>query len=1175
MIPLKPLQAQVTALTDDLRAVVAADSELESDLRKEHGQAKNARRTAGTFETWLEDVLDQAAVAWVLGCVFVRFCEDNALVEPLWLGGPEPTAPVERAVQHRQQYLIDNPRHNDRHWLREAFTYLQGLRATGKIFDEHNPVWRFGISGEAAEKLSEFFRRGQGLASLRVEDLNTRFLGDLYQDLSAHAKKTYALLQTPDFVEEFILDRTFEPAVKEFGLPETSVIDPTCGSGHFLLGAFGRLVRKWRDREPATDVRVLVERALGQVTGVDINPFAVAIARFRLLVAAMKECGLMSLERTPAWPVRVATGDSLLHWGRKSRHQGDLIEYAEGGSGFAYATEDADVLADYLEEGQYTVVVGNPPYITVADSARNKLYRDIYPDVCHRQYALTVPFAKRFFDLAKRSDEHGEGAGHVGQITGNAFMKREFGKKLIEDYFAHQVELTEVIDTSGAYIPGHGTPTVILVGRANRRRRNGTVRSLLGIRGEPRQPEDPAYGLVWCAIVSQIDGGPSETAWMSSTDLPRDQLDAYPWSLAGGGAIGIRESIERVAAKRLRLVVDAIGFYAITGEDDAYILSNAGVARRLGDLPVRPMVEGDEVRNFGIHSETVALWPYDQDLHPVEDGNSALLRLLWGYRRRLLSRKRFGVVVDSIPGFVWYEYREFYRARVRSRNLLTFADIGTHNHFAFSRGGKAFNRHAPVIKLPEEATEDDHLRLLGVLNSSTACFWLKQVSYPKGGDPIGGDGARVSAEQWSDRYEFTGTKLQEFPLPEAYPLGRARRLDSLAQRLASLTPAAVAEAGVPTRERLRTAHRDYDQTRAQMIALQEELDWEVYRLYGLLDDDLTCVEPPELKLGERAFEIVLARKMAAGEVETQWFARHGSTPITELPAHWPDDYRALVQRRIEVIESDRNIALIERPECKRRWSADTWDEMQTKALRGWLLDRLEAPELWGDRPTPQSVAQLADKVRHDDDFRSVLELWVGRDDYDLTKTLAKLGADEHVPYLPVYRYKPSGLRKRAQWERTWAQQRLEDAGESVQVEVPPKYSSADFAKASYWKARGKLDVPKERFISYPNAGRDNDGTLLLGWAGWDHLAQAQALATVYLDRKLQAAWPAERLLPLLAGIAELEPWLHQWYADERPDFPGSPAQFFTGLLDGELSQLGADRAELTKLRGVSQAGASA
>ena len=46
-----------------------------------------------------------------------------------------------------------------------------------------------------------------------------------------------------------------------------------------------------------------------------------------------------------------------------------------------------------------------------------------------------------------------------------------------------------------------------------------------------------------------------------------------------------------------------------------------------------------------------------------------------------------------------------------------------------------------------------------------------------------------------------------------------------------------------------------------MIAVQEELDWEVYRLYGLIDEDLTygADDLPGLALGERAFEIALAK----------------------------------------------------------------------------------------------------------------------------------------------------------------------------------------------------------------------------------------------------------------------------------------------------------------------------
>src|SRR5439155_25644620 len=79
--------------------------------------------------------------------------------------------------------------------------------------------------------------------------------------------------------------------------------------------------------------------------------------------------------------------------------------------------------------------------------------------------------------------------------------------------------------------------------------------------------------------------------------------------------------------------------------------------------------------------------------------------------------------------------------------------------------------------------------------------------------------------------------------------------------------------------------------RSLMISLQEELDWQCYRLYKLIDEDLTYVkEPPPIQLGQRAFEIVMARQMAAGELETAWFDRHGSTPLTEIPGEWPEEY---------------------------------------------------------------------------------------------------------------------------------------------------------------------------------------------------------------------------------------------------------------------------------------------
>lgn len=360
---------------------------------------------------------------------------------------------------------------------------------------------------------------------------------------------------------------------------------------------------------------------------------------------------------------------------------------------------------------------------------------------------------------------------------------------------------------------------------------------------------------------------------------------------------------------------------------------------------------------------------------------------------------------------------------------------------------------------------------------------------------------------------------------------------------------------------------EWERIRSEMISVQDELDWEVYGLYGLLGDDAdglikSDVEKPPLRLGERAFEIALARQVAKGEAGAEWFNRHRSKPITELPVHWSSDYRALVERRLAKIASDPYLPLIERPECKRRWASPPWEDMESEALRDWLLDRLEDRALWfGPAPELRSVAQLADALRTDTDFVSVAALYAR--DADLVDVVAALVRDQHVPLVAALRYTESGMRVRTQWEDTWEKQRHEDAREKVRtIPVPTKYKPGDFRDLAYWRNRGKLDVPKERFISCPGSSRD--GTLLLGWAGWDHLQQAQALTAYITERRELDAWDTERLTPLLVGLAELLPWVAQWHADVDPEFGVRPVEAYGGFLDEQLLQLGLTRADLTR-----------
>ncbi|MFG3590453.1 BREX-2 system adenine-specific DNA-methyltransferase PglX [Streptomyces sp. NPDC047990] len=1159
---LNDLKQQVKAVETDLGRQVKALGDVGARLRSEYDQARKLGRTAATWTSWLDERVTQVAVAWVLGSVFVRFCEDNRLIPEPYLTGPDGDR-RELAESRYDAYVESDEDPTFRGWLEKAFEELGQGQAGRLLFDKrHNPLYQVPLSHDGARELVEFWR-GRDEAGVLVHDFtdplnedgtegwDTRFLGDLYQDLSEAARKTYALLQTPEFVEEFILDRTMNPAVREFGYEELKMIDPTCGSGHFVLGAFRRLVRLWGEEQPGRDVHERVRAALDSVHGVDINPFAVAVARFRLLVAAMAAGGVRTLGEAAKyeWPVHLAVGDSLIK-ARRSQ-QGNLFggvedDFVDELAEFKYVTEDVHEYQDILRSGLYHVVVGNPPYITVKDKKLNELYRELYP-ACAGTYALSVPFAQRFFELAKRGDAEGRGYGMVGQITANSFMKREFGTKLIESYFGHAVELTEVVDTSGAYIPGHGTPTVILVGKQRGGAgRSPVIRTVRSVQGEPAAPENADEGLVWQAIVEQIDKPGSVSQWVSVDDLERGRyFGKQPWVLTDGG-LEMVEQLGTASQRIMKEVVEPpIGRAIRAGADEAYIRplreTYRTVANRGG---LRPLMIGEIVRDWDASPEEAIWFPYAKELQPGD-----LAADLWPLRRPLEVRRTFqGDMADA--GLQWWDYMQFTASAYKTELSIPFAFVATHNHFVLDRGGKVFNRSAPVIKLREGASEEDHLRLLGLLNSSTAGFWLRQVSHDKGrpgADVAGAD------EPWEHRLEFTGTKLEEFPIPSHFPLRLGSALDSLAQELAMTSPSFIASNSVPSATALREGREKWEAIRGRMIAAQEELDWQVYALYGLLDQEIVAsVEGiPLVSPAERAFAIVLARKKERGEVNTSWFGHHNHKfePITEIPAHWPAPYREIVQKRIDAIESNRAIGMVERPEYKRRWATEGWDALQEKALRSWLLDRMENRDHWFDesgQPTVLTLARLTDTLSRDEDFVSVAKLYAPRK--ELAKVVAELITDEHVPFLSSLRYKPSGLKKRADWEEVWDLQRKEDAAPDEpakrkirdSIPVPPKYTSADFLRASYWKARGKLDVPKERFISY---GQTNAATPeLYGWAGWDHREQAQALATYFTNTALTT----EEITPFLAGLLELQPWLTQWHNEFDMLYSGSPADFFAG-----------------------------
>ena len=884
---LADLKRELKTLEADLR-MRAEDPESSwgSRLRDEYGRAQARERTGLAWIDWRDGQVAQAGVAWIIATVFVRFCEDTGLlagatrhgrsVAQPWIAGPGDG--LERAVENEAAFYATAPTMTSRDWLQEAFGTLADLPAGAPLVDrKHSAVWHAEISATAADGLRDFFRRttpgGDLVHDFSDPQLGTRFLGDLYQDLSDYAKKTFALLQTPDFVEEFILDLTLTPAIQEFGLTGLKVIDPACGSGHFLLGAFERLMAEWSTSAPGLDRGDRAQRALDSIHGVDLNPFAIAIARFRLTVAAIKAAGITTLVAAPAFHYHLAIGDSLLGGQSPEAH----LDIGDG-EYFAYENEDLQEHANILAPGQYHVVVANPPYIQPPDARLRDTYRALY-STCHGKYALSVPFMELLFRLAKQPDAAG-GAGLVGQITSNSFMKREFGKKLIEQFLSGNytgttrpsyVDLSHIIDTSGAYIPGHGTPTVILVGRP-RRPQTDKVRAVLGVRGEPGQPAVPSQGLVWTDIVAHADQPGYNGQYVSVLDAPRATYASFPWSLSGGGAGELKAQLEAAGVTRIGTIPFRIGVFGVLGADDAFITRSDEV-RRVGEPnSFRPLVVGDAVRDWSIGQTEPTFFPYNAQhiLQPLEDFPKQA-RSMWRVRTELGNRATFTRGTYFSDGRPWYEWHQIPQDIGASRWTITFAFVATHNHFILDRGGKVFNRSAPVIKLPADATEDDHFDLLGVLNSSTACFWLKQVSQNKGNGGIGGG---IGDEAWEPRYEFTSTKLEEFPLPMTSLREIASQLDEQARLQVEASPRHVLASKVTdVRRALEDARRRWEAARRELVFLQEELDWCTYVAYGLADESLAPQVPHAVPIdaNERVMDVGLALAVVEGTEKTAWF----------------------------------------------------------------------------------------------------------------------------------------------------------------------------------------------------------------------------------------------------------------------------------------------------------------
>lgn len=1099
--------------------------------------------SSDSFINWLNLWCRQATIQWILRILFLRVLEDRGLLGATRIRSGDGQKMWGQIVRNlgAASYVLWCCR-DAAHLLPDLFGpsgfdfLLPDDDVMQRFLDE---VWRRPDSNREGW-LRFDFRSDPDQAD---EGFQTRFIGDLYQELDSEIRERHALMQTPHFITQFILQHTLIKRFEEKDFRTVTMIDPTCGSGHFLVDGFWLFVRQYEqtlggdDEQLKTQERVQIARRIIEehIFGCDINPYATALSRFRLLLAACDYARPASLQDLRDLHIHVVTVDSLIPYERFMK------DGAWGGGKTAKILgniEEIRVALPVLQR-RYDVVVGNPPYIVPRDKNRKKIYLKNFPLSASGKFHMGAPFTERFFQLACAD-------GKVGFINSNAFTKRDFGQTLIE-VFLPKISLEAIVDLDGIKIPNHGTPTLILFGVQAPRSHSDL--KIVTSKLKSGELTDEAQSALWENIVHNYSLDEYSDGNLIITHRPIAQFEKHPWNFDFDKIELLKKiSLSSVALKNLA-IDDGIGISLFTLLDEIFV-QPVDFLRRLG-IPAdhfRPIVLGEDVRDWEKPSEMYVLFPYTvmkQTTTPVNVSNvKGLFDFLKPFKS-LLSESHTAENKSKETG--WYEFGRFTADKYLGNNRIAFTAIATHNHFIVDTSTNfniLFKQSAPLVKLTDDSL-NANLLILGLLNTPLPCLHLKQRCYNKGAssDPVRDrfDLSALSIEtipiahSWSNtkllnfcnemfeciqNLEHIQTKLMFYQSGEAYQAWNASLIGYVLPHTNLSLPFTDAN-------ELHTIRQQYIAIRQsihnRMIFLQEEMDWLAYEMYGLIskaplaDDYLSEVEykTARLELGQRSFE--LAGKGYQGD----WLSGY-------QPASLPEFLHPLTEARMSIIQSNPDIALLEAPLYKRRWIPSDYEQEFQEAAAWWLAEKLEyALEQHGK---PISLREWARLLSTDARVNAVLEVLTGSPAFDLEGELLKVITANAVSNRPEHIFKLSGLRKYLNRPKN---------GESL----PPEFESKDFNDPVAWRLRGKLNIPRERFIAYREFDHTwrgenipESGGPWYGWAGWDSLQRADALVAL-LGRANRAGWEVNfRQCGLRAALRDLLPQIQELSSADRMEF---------------------------------------
>lgn len=353
--------------------------------------------------------------------------------------------------------------------------------------------------------------------------IQIELLSEIYENFlfktDPELKKQTGTYYTPPALVEFILNEKL-PIKKTEKNYNVKILDPSCGSGIFLVESFKRLVKRYENQHKVklTDFTLLKKLLTDNIYGIELHSQAVKVAAFSLYLALVD-----NLDPKTLWQKKKHRLPNLIN------NPKDKSLKEQGGNLFCRDTIKQNT---EIENIGFDLVVGNPPFGTtdLSESVRN------YCD----KYSFAKEMVLPFLHKATAFAPHGQIAliFNTKVLTNTGGTYQNFRKWLFNNCYVEKVFNFSILRNAkknfGGQLFGDATGPISIVFY------------------QKEQPEIPNDKITYYAPKTYIKSNVIEGLSIDFTDikfLPREECqkpNTKIWKIAMWGGMNDWELVQRL-----------------------------------------------------------------------------------------------------------------------------------------------------------------------------------------------------------------------------------------------------------------------------------------------------------------------------------------------------------------------------------------------------------------------------------------------------------------------------------------------------------------------------------------------------------------------------------------------------------------------------------------------------